>query len=160
MSNFNLIGNKIHKLFGEFIIKPIIIVIILFVYISLAHSQINNDLTLIIKGNSIINLEQSKALKHAKLENVSEVKFLFLGLIKFYQTYISSQQSKQVCIFYPSCSHFGQEAIQKYGLFYGSLMTSDRLQRCNGFSMEYYKIDLQTGKCFDKVDNYYIGSRK
>jgi len=141
--------------------KPLLLIFIFFFICFESHCQMNNDLNLIIKCNYVnTSIEQSYSGKTGKPENISEVKFLFLGLIKFYQIFISSQQSKQICVFKPSCSHFGQEAIHKYGLFYGILMSSDRLQRCNGFGIEYYKIDIESGKCLDSVDNYYIGRKE
>ncbi len=36
------------------------------------------------------------------------------------------------CQFYPSCSHFGKDAIKEYGFLKGVLLTSDRLIRCSG----------------------------
>jgi len=127
-----------------------------------ARGQDNNELKFILKNNNICpnNSVAPKTTQMKKLENFNETKFLFLGLIKVYQQFISSQQSPQICVFTPSCSHFGQTAIKKYGLFFGSLMTSDRLQRCNGFAMKYYKVNYQTGKCFDGVDQYYVGRGK
>jgi len=36
-----------------------------------------------------------------------------------------------VCNFEPSCSHYAQEAVQRYGLVRGIIMAGDRLERCN-----------------------------
>jgi putative component of membrane protein insertase Oxa1/YidC/SpoIIIJ protein YidD len=35
------------------------------------------------------------------------------------------------CNFEPSCSHFSQDAVRRYGLLKGLVMTGDRLERCN-----------------------------
>ncbi|MFA7088026.1 MAG: membrane protein insertion efficiency factor YidD [Patescibacteria group bacterium] len=35
------------------------------------------------------------------------------------------------CRFYPTCSEYGIQAIQKYGVIKGGLMTSWRILRCN-----------------------------
>jgi len=35
------------------------------------------------------------------------------------------------CRFYPSCSHYGIEAVQKYGALKGSYLTIKRLCRCH-----------------------------
>jgi uncharacterized protein len=38
------------------------------------------------------------------------------------------------CRFTPSCSQYGVEAIEKYGVIKGGLMTSWRIIRCNPFN--------------------------
>jgi len=35
------------------------------------------------------------------------------------------------CRFYPSCSHYAEDAIRKYGVFRGSTMALKRLLRCH-----------------------------
>ena len=35
------------------------------------------------------------------------------------------------CNFTPSCSHYSEQAIMRYGFFRGFVMTGDRLLRCN-----------------------------
>ena len=53
-----------------------------------------------------------------------------LGLIRFYQRYISPL-TPPACIYQPTCSHYGYEAIQRYGLFKGGWMTVKRIGRCH-----------------------------
>jgi conserved hypothetical protein YidD len=38
------------------------------------------------------------------------------------------------CPYYPTCSAYGLEAVQKYGAFKGSLLAGWRILRCNPFS--------------------------
>ncbi|KPL71950.1 membrane protein [Leptolinea tardivitalis] len=38
------------------------------------------------------------------------------------------------CRFYPSCSHYGYQAIYKYGAFKGTGMAIWRILRCNPFN--------------------------
>jgi putative membrane protein insertion efficiency factor len=38
------------------------------------------------------------------------------------------------CRFYPSCSQYAAEAIEKYGVFSGGIKSVKRLLRCNPFS--------------------------
>lgn len=57
-----------------------------------------------------------------------------LGLIRFYQMTISKALDPNTCRFYPSCSHYGYQAIYKYGAFKGSLMAAWRVLRCNPFN--------------------------
>jgi putative membrane protein insertion efficiency factor len=57
-----------------------------------------------------------------------------LGLIRFYQKFISPGLPPDTCRFYPSCSHYGYQAIYKYGFFKGSWMAAWRVLRCNPFN--------------------------
>ena len=61
------------------------------------------------------------------------MKHLLLVLIKFYQKYISGLKRTK-CPYFPSCSQYGYEAIEKYGAFKGSLLAVWRILRCNPFS--------------------------
>ncbi|SKB43416.1 membrane protein insertion efficiency factor YidD [Daejeonella lutea] len=55
---------------------------------------------------------------------------VFLLIIKIYQTLISPILGKS-CRFTPTCSHYGVEAIKKYGPFEGGWLTLKRIGRCN-----------------------------
>jgi len=57
-----------------------------------------------------------------------------LGLIRLYQITISRALPANTCRFYPSCSHYGYQAIYKYGAIKGSLMATWRVLRCNPFN--------------------------
>ena len=59
-------------------------------------------------------------------------------LIKIYQKTLSFDHSMLkifyphgFCRFYPSCSEYGVEAIGKYGIIKGGIMTTWRVMRCN-----------------------------
>lgn len=57
-----------------------------------------------------------------------------LGLIRLYQVTISRALPKNTCRFYPSCSHYGYQAIYKHGAIKGSFMAIWRVLRCNPFN--------------------------
>ncbi|HRP69412.1 MAG TPA: membrane protein insertion efficiency factor YidD [Turneriella sp.] len=57
-------------------------------------------------------------------------------LIRFYQKYISPL-SGATCHYIPTCSQYTAEAVQKYGLFKGIVMGTDRLIRCHPNQKEY-----------------------
>lgn len=59
-------------------------------------------------------------------------KILILG-IKSYRKYISPLK-RPCCIFYPSCSQYTLEAIQKYGAIKGSVMGIKRILRCHPYN--------------------------
>jgi len=57
-----------------------------------------------------------------------------LALIRLYQLTLSRALPPNTCRFYPSCSHYGYQAIYKYGLLKGSIMAVWRILRCNPFN--------------------------
>lgn len=59
-------------------------------------------------------------------------KFLIF-LIKFYRKYISPLKSP-CCRFYPTCSEYAIEALEKYGALKGSYMSIKRILRCQPFN--------------------------
>lgn len=62
-------------------------------------------------------------------------KFLIF-LINFYQKNISPWlESKNIrCKYYPTCSEYAKQAIQKYGMIKGSGLAIKRILKCNPFS--------------------------
>lgn len=61
------------------------------------------------------------------------MKRIFISLIKFYQGAISPHFPAR-CKYYPTCSAYGIEAIERFGAFKGGVMTIWRILRCNPFS--------------------------
>ncbi len=61
------------------------------------------------------------------------IKRLLLGLIRFYQKYISPAFPPS-CRFQPTCSHYGYEAIEKYGVRKGGWLAIKRVSRCHPFN--------------------------
>lgn len=64
------------------------------------------------------------------------MKNLFIKIIEFYQKNISLWiQSKSIrCKYYPSCSEYTKQAIEKYGVIKGTILGIKRILRCNPFS--------------------------
>ncbi|MCI2254255.1 membrane protein insertion efficiency factor YidD [Domibacillus sp. PGB-M46] len=60
------------------------------------------------------------------------MKKLFLFLIRFYQKGISPLKPPS-CRFYPTCSHYGHEAVQKHGALKGGLLAVIRILKCHPF---------------------------
>lgn len=61
-------------------------------------------------------------------------RWILLSLIRFYQMTFSRALPANTCRFYPSCSHYGYQAIYKHGAIKGSLMAIWRVLRCNPFN--------------------------
>ena len=63
------------------------------------------------------------------------MKKIAIILIKFYQNFISKYLLPgRRCRFYPTCSQFTLEAIEKYGFLKGGFMGFKRILRCNPFN--------------------------
>ena len=62
------------------------------------------------------------------------MKRILIGMIKFYRKYKSGLKRYSTCKYYPTCSQYGLEAIEKYGAFKGGLLAVWRILRCNPFS--------------------------
>lgn len=61
-------------------------------------------------------------------------RWLALALIRLYQITVSQALPPDTCRFYPSCSHYGYQAIYKHGVLKGGLMAVWRVLRCNPFN--------------------------
>lgn len=59
-----------------------------------------------------------------------KLKTFFIKLINFYQKNISIF-TKRRCVFYPSCSEYAKEAVNKYGVIKGSYLGFLRILRCH-----------------------------
>lgn len=57
-----------------------------------------------------------------------------LALIRLYQMTFSRTLPAGTCRFYPSCSHYGYQAIYRYGLLKGGWLATWRVLRCNPFT--------------------------
>jgi putative membrane protein insertion efficiency factor len=62
------------------------------------------------------------------------MKYPLLWLIKLYQMTFARLLPANTCRFYPTCSHYGYEAIEKYGAFKGSWLAVKRIARCQPFN--------------------------
>ena len=57
-----------------------------------------------------------------------------LALIRFYQMTIAKGMPPNTCRYYPSCSHYGYQAVYKFGGLRGGAMAIWRVLRCNPFN--------------------------
>ncbi|MFD1464655.1 membrane protein insertion efficiency factor YidD [Lapidilactobacillus mulanensis] len=60
------------------------------------------------------------------------MKRLLIWLIRIYQKYISPM-SRPHCRYYPTCSNYTLQAVQKHGALKGIIMGIARILRCNPF---------------------------
>lgn len=59
-------------------------------------------------------------------------KKILISVIRFYQVVISPIKPPS-CRFYPTCSHYGLEAVQRFGALKGGWLTLRRILKCHPF---------------------------
>ena len=58
------------------------------------------------------------------------MKKILLKLVRFYQVAISPMKPPS-CRFYPTCSQYGLEAIERFGPIKGTWLTIKRISKCH-----------------------------
>jgi hypothetical protein len=58
------------------------------------------------------------------------MRFLAIGLLRLYKLLLSPFLPP-ACRFYPSCSQYAAEAIEKHGILRGGILAAKRLVRCH-----------------------------
>lgn len=61
------------------------------------------------------------------------LRLVLIGLIKFYRVTLSGWLGGQ-CRFYPSCSHYAEEAVRVHGALRGTILAAWRVARCGPFT--------------------------
>jgi putative membrane protein insertion efficiency factor len=56
-----------------------------------------------------------------------------MGLLRCYQRWISPAFGQR-CRYYPSCSEYAIQAVERFGILRGLVLATWRLLRCNPFS--------------------------
>ncbi|MGZ8596068.1 MAG: membrane protein insertion efficiency factor YidD [Actinomycetota bacterium] len=57
---------------------------------------------------------------------------LLIGMIRLYRATLSGWLGGQ-CRFYPSCSHYAEDAVRTHGATKGAVLATWRVLRCNPF---------------------------
>ncbi len=73
-----------------------------------------------------------------------------LGAIEVYRTAVRPTHPAR-CAFHPSCSEYGEQALEQLGFWQGSLSISERLLRCHPFNRSQYPLSPQ-GQLLDPLD--------
>ncbi|WP_138430855.1 membrane protein insertion efficiency factor YidD [Fodinibius saliphilus] len=61
------------------------------------------------------------------------MKYLFIGLVRFYQLVISPWIPSS-CRYHPTCSQYSLEAFRRHGAIKGFWLTVKRIARCHPWS--------------------------
>jgi putative membrane protein insertion efficiency factor len=86
-----------------------------------------------LTGNSN-QYEHEPSLKDLPVRWNNLPRWILLALLRLYQRLVSPSLPADTCRFYPSCSHYGYQAIYKYGALKGGGMAVKRVFRCNPFN--------------------------
>ncbi|MCI8581858.1 MAG: membrane protein insertion efficiency factor YidD [Dorea sp.] len=62
------------------------------------------------------------------------MKNILLWLVRFYQKYLSPMKGYSSCKYFPTCSKYALEAIERFGALKGTGLAVWRILRCNPFS--------------------------
>ena len=84
----------------------------------------------VIQEDQFVDVEEPR-LRDLPFKWKNIPRFILLGLIRGYQKVISPALPPDTCRFYPTCSHYGYQAIYKYGAIKGTAMAVWRVLRCN-----------------------------
>lgn len=77
-------------------------------------------------------VQTTAAQPQGRVVHRSPAMWLLRGPIRFYQLAISPM-SPAACRYYPSCSNYAIEAIDKYGALKGGWLAVRRILRCHPF---------------------------
>ncbi len=83
---------------------------------------------MIVEDDAAVHLSSEPATVASQTIGVT----LVLMLIRLYQRTISRMLPPS-CRFYPSCSEYAWQAVQRYGVRRGGWMAARRLARCHPF---------------------------
>lgn len=61
------------------------------------------------------------------------MKFLLIAPLRFYRYAISPMLGRS-CRFYPTCSEYAIEAVERHGALHGGLLAAKRVGRCHPFN--------------------------
>jgi putative component of membrane protein insertase Oxa1/YidC/SpoIIIJ protein YidD len=89
-------------------------------------------------------------------KNCNPVSLVYGGSLYVYQNYFSQHLSAS-CLYDPSCSDFSKHAVKEFGLIKGTLLSFDRLSRCNRIAatdLHIHEIDPKSHRFHDPVKSY------
>jgi putative component of membrane protein insertase Oxa1/YidC/SpoIIIJ protein YidD len=90
------------------------------------------------------------------VKKFNPVSLLLGGTLYIYQNVLSKHISAD-CLFTPSCSEFSKQTIREDGILKGTLLSIDRVNRCNRIAatdLKNYTVDKKSKRYPDPVSRY------
>jgi uncharacterized protein len=98
------------------------------------HSDPNPQFSADVDASPESSSDAEPRMRDLPLSPQNWARLPLLLLIRAYQATLSRMLPPDTCRFYPSCSHYGYQAIYKYGAIKGGFMAAWRVLRCNPFN--------------------------
>lgn len=140
---------------------PGLLFLVLVVPLRAQEMDVPADLALISERSSQISVHDHRAFlfhdSKSILKKYNPLTLIAGSLLYTYQNLISQQLSAS-CLYHPSCSSFGKEAIEKYGFIKGFFLAADRVNRCNrisGMDIHPLRVDPHLHRASDPVEAYH-----
>jgi putative membrane protein insertion efficiency factor len=86
-----------------------------------------------VAGEGTPRPEEAQSFEHAAAGCRNPFRWLLIAPIRAYQR-VFSPFLGQRCRYYPSCSEYAAQAIERYGILRGLVLAGWRLLRCNPWS--------------------------
>ena len=118
--------------------------------IELIHSQLSQSDPDPYKRPYIYQHETSFIKKYNPIS-------LLLGSSLYVYQNVFSKHISADCLFTPSCSEFSKQAIKEFGLLKGTLLSIDRVNRCNRIAatdLRHSGVDPKTNRYPDPVSRH------
>lgn len=142
--------------------KFLLIIIFVFLYTANTNGQSSeiDDLQLISSHQEHTLASERKPtfqfLGRSALSKYNPVSLTLSGLMYVYQRSISNTLTSR-CIYHPSCSNFGRQAINEKGFTIGIILTTDRISRCNKLAatdLDLIRFDQKRQRFQDELIRY------
>ena len=98
------------------------------------YRSIESALVHLGKLHKIVSEKKIQTRNRYNKKEAVQMKRILISMIRFYRKYLSGMKGYSTCKYYPTCSQYGLEAIEKYGALKGGALTLWRILRCNPFS--------------------------
>lgn len=134
--------------------KRIMNLFMIFLLMALSHISFSQEINYIDAINQTFVTEHHHHHYTQYLHSShNELQVVFSSIFLMYKTFISSQDMN-ACVFYPSCSEYAIQSIQKKGFVVGFLTAMDRLTRCHPLAAtdNHYPYDIKRMKLYDPVE--------
>lgn len=93
------------------------------------------------------------------IKKYNPISLLIGSSLYVYQNVFSKHISAD-CLFTPSCSEFSKQAIKEFGLLKGTLLSIERVNRCNRIAatdLKHYSLDPKTNRYPDPPSRHKKG---